>query len=142
MSNNIIDYDPLQEKIRSALSRASAVVRDLEAVMPYMPNTCQSLIGTIVEELQNGGALQRTVARDLEHVIDHVEREITCGERHEIVADEHYAQGTYSQIVYTREAEVLRERLPRLRQMQDNINQVHYINAAEALAHEMRAGRR
>ncbi|UOA25301.1 hypothetical protein DSM110277_03755 (plasmid) [Sulfitobacter pontiacus] len=106
MSNNIIDYDPLQEKIRSALSRASAVVRDLEAVMPYMPNTCQSLIGTIVEVLQNGGALQRTVARDLEHVIDHVEREITCGERHEIVADEHYAQGTYSQIVYTREADV------------------------------------
>jgi len=142
MSNNNIDYDPLQEKIRSALSRASAVVRDLEAVMPQIPNTCQSLISTIVEELQNGRVPQLTVARDLEIVIDHVEREIACGERHEIIADEHYAEGAYSQIVYTREAEVLRERLPRLRQMQDDISQIHYLNAAEVLALKLRAGRR
>lgn len=142
MSNHTLDYDPLQEQIRAALSRAADVARDLEAVVPHVPKTCRRLISTLVQDLHKGEFLQQKVARDLEVVIDHAEREITCGERHEIIVDEHCAEGAYSQIVYTLEAEVLRERLPRLRQMHTHLNEIHHICAAEALALEMRAGRR
>lgn len=142
MSNHTLDYDPLQEQIRAALSSAVDVVRDLEAVVPHVPKTYRRLISALVQDLHKGEFLQQKVARDLEVVIDHAEREIIRGERYEIIVDEHYAEGVYSQVVYTPEAEVLRERLPRLRQMQTHLNAIHQICAAEALALEMRADRR
>ena len=142
MSEPTLDYDPLQEQIRAALSSAADVARDLEAMEPHVPETCRALIGSLVKELHKGKFLQRKVACDLQVMIDHVAREITCGERHEIIVDEHYAEGVYSQVVYTRKAEVLRERLPRLLQMQAYLNAVHHICAAETLALELRADRR
>ena len=92
MSEPILDYDPLQEQIRAALSSAADVARDLEAMEPHVPETCRALIGSLVKELHKG--------------------------------------------------KVLRERLPRLLQMQAYLNAVHHICAAEALALELRADRR
>ncbi|WP_295512904.1 hypothetical protein [uncultured Sulfitobacter sp.] len=141
MSDHLLDYDPLQEQIRAALSRAAGVARDLEAVVRHVPKTCRRLIRGLVQDLHQGRILPQRVVRDLQVVIEHAEREITRGERHNIIVDEHCAEGAYSQIVYTSDAEVLRERLPSLRQMHTHLTAIHHICAAEGLALEMRTDR-
>ncbi len=141
MSEPTLDYDPLQEQIYAALSSAADVARDLEAVAPHVPKTCRRLIGGLVQDLHQGRILQQKMARDMQVVIDHAEQEIRCGERHELIVDEHCAEGAYRQTVYTSEAEALRDRLPGLRQMHTHLNAIHHICAAEALALEMRTDR-
>lgn len=42
MSEHTFDYDPLQEQIRAALSRAAGVARDLDAIVPHVPRTLPS----------------------------------------------------------------------------------------------------
>ena len=72
MSEPILDYDPLQEQIRAALSSAADVARDLEAMEPHVPETCRALIGSLVKELHKGKFLQRKVACDMQAYLNAV----------------------------------------------------------------------
>jgi hypothetical protein len=63
MSEHALDYDPLQEQIRAALSRAAGVARDLEAIVPHVPRTCRRLISGLDQDLHQGHILPQRVVR-------------------------------------------------------------------------------
>lgn len=140
MSELIPDYDPLQEQIYAALSIAGRTAACIEASIPHVPENCRNLMMRLVQRLHQESFFEQKTKNDLQVVIEHIEQSIDRGARHEIIVDECYVKGAYSQTVYTPEAEVLRDSFPALQQMHARLAAIHNINTAENLALEMRSG--
>lgn len=135
-----LDYDPLQKEIYKALSMSDRTQKALEEIAPLiMCSVHRRLIGDLQSRLRRRNFFGREHLNDLRVLIDHLDEQIEDGERLELIADEHCADGGYTQIVYTEHAQELRSRATTLRTIYAHLAAVDNIRMAERLALEMRA---
>ena len=136
-----LDFDPLQQQIRHAVSIKDDTARALDELSPHVSAFYRRLIGELVRRLHRADILARRMRDDMANLIDHLDQQIARGERREIIVDESYVELVYTQVVYTAEAMILRGHMPILRRMYGHLAAIDQIGKAETLALEVRSAR-
>ena len=138
MCNKNPNQAPLQEQIQAALEIADQVAEALQVALPQVTACSRQLIHSLVDRLQRAEFFDAVSRSDFTATVAQIEALIARGERREVIVDEHCPEGSYIQTTYTQEAQILRDQMGLVRQMQHRLVSIYARCASERLAHQMR----